>query len=186
MASVSVCTIAPRSPERVEQLSNRRALGYERVCSRGEGVSAKFLRQAVGHDTDPRPARLDERRSSDAVQTWHSDIDDHDVRLHPLNCRDGLLTIGRLANQLELSMCREHSAQRPPRAGSIIGDEEPTAAEVGAICRRHAFECRCLLPVTTSDKWRIRGTMTFDICWRAIQRIARVDSASRPMPARLQ
>src|SRR5262249_3402996 len=105
----------------------------------------------------------DERRRGDAVQTWHSDIDDHDVRLQPLDCRDRLLTIGRFTNQLELGMCREHGAQRSPRAGSIIRDEEPTDAEVGAVGRRHAFECRWLLPVTTSDKWCIRRTMTFDI-----------------------
>jgi hypothetical protein len=109
----------------------------------------------MSDDTNVRPAGLDLGRRRDTVEARHADIDDDEVGLQPLDRREGLLAIGRLANQFECGLHAEHSAQGAPRACAIVRDQQAGASGVGTVISRHPGEFDARRGVQTSDDWWI-------------------------------
>ncbi|HYW88773.1 MAG TPA: hypothetical protein VFB50_13450 [Chloroflexota bacterium] len=123
----------------LEKQVGRRALWDERIGTGHQRALGQLVCKAVRDDLDLRPSRLDPGRRCDAVQTRHADIQDDNIGAQPLDFRYSLLAIDCLADQLDSWLCGQKSAQRSARARSIVGNQEPTDAKLGAAGGGHTL-----------------------------------------------
>ena len=109
------------------QLPERRALDDER---RGAGLEHALNRLLVLEPGERDHAGL--RASSanlprrlDAVQLGHADVHEHGVGLVLGGELDGLVAVGRFADDLDLGVVGEHCPDEPAGLVGVIADQKP-------------------------------------------------------------
>ena len=72
-------------------------------------------------------------RRRDPVELGHADVHQHDVGPQPLRAVDGLLAVGRLADDRDVVLGLEHHPEARPHERLVVGDEDADAHRASVI-----------------------------------------------------
>ncbi len=113
-----------------------RRLGLQQVA-RGAGLDCgeQILLGSGSREDDDfgrRRSGAKARQRLQPVEARHRKVEENDVRLELLSRRDGAVTVGRLAGDLE-AMLHEQGRESLPRQGVIVHDKDPRAAHPSPI-----------------------------------------------------
>ena len=116
-------------PNGIEDVFGARVFEQEAARSAAQRLIDVVVEIERGQHDDPQLGELgiagDPAGGLQSVESWHPDVHEDDVRPHPPRESDGVGTVLRFADQLEVVGVAHHRGEPGPHQRLIVGDDDP-------------------------------------------------------------